>query len=283
MTIPADDHLCMRAYRQDLARLEEPSGEIQDQIVADLKHKRISRKEAERRLVHNSLRFAYSEAVAFAGQNIADVPDLVCEANRGLLEAARRFDENSGNRFITYAVWWIKQQMSKWQMLNCGQMRIPANRHDQLRRIKKAEVALSQKLGRFPSTMEIADCLDWDEERVCHVLLSFSDAVRLNHPVNTLHDGDGRLGEEVIGQTPPDLLEEDDQREHLHEQLCRLDPRHRSIVSRYTGFGPDACKDDGETLEEISRTEGVSRERIRQIKQEGVTRLRRFIRQDRLA
>jgi RNA polymerase primary sigma factor len=222
-------------------------------------------------LVKANLRFVVSIAKQYVNQGLS-LADLVNEGNLGLIKAAYRFDEKRGYKFISYAVWWIRQAMLQALAEQSRIVRLPLNRAGTLYRIGKAARQLDQELGRSPEVSEIAEKLKLPHDEVrdtmqianSHLSLdaSFSNDQEENSLVDYLADDNLESPDE---QTYVNALSDD-----MQKALDTLTDRERQILSLYFGI-------EGEeplTLEEIGKRMNLTRERIRQIKEKAILRLR---------
>jgi RNA polymerase primary sigma factor len=222
-------------------------------------------------LVKANLRFVVSIAKQYVNQGLS-LADLVNEGNLGLIKAAYRFDEKRGYKFISYAVWWIRQAMLQALAEQSRIVRLPLNRAGTLYRIGKAARQLDQELGRSPEVSEIAEKLKLPHDEVrdtmqianSHLSLdaSFSNDQEENSLVDYLADDNLESPDE---QTYVNALSDD-----MQKALDTLTDRERQILSLYFGL-------EGEeplTLEEIGKRMNLTRERIRQIKEKAILRLR---------
>ncbi len=222
-------------------------------------------------LVKANLRFVVSIAKQYVNQGLS-LADLVNEGNLGLIKAAYRFDEKRGYKFISYAVWWIRQAMLQALAEQSRIVRLPLNRAGTLYRIGKAARQLDQELGRTPEVSEIAEKLKLPHDEVrdtmqianSHLSLdaSFSNDQEENSLVDYLADDNLESPDE---QTYVNALSDD-----MQKALDTLTDRERQILSLYFGI-------EGEeplTLEEIGKRMHLTRERIRQIKEKAILRLR---------
>ena len=222
-------------------------------------------------LVKANLRFVVSIAKQYVNQGLS-LADLVNEGNLGLIKAAYRFDEKRGYKFISYAVWWIRQAMLQALAEQSRIVRLPLNRAGTLYRIGKAARQLDQELGRNPEVSEIAEKLKLPHDEVrdtmqianSHLSLdaSFSNDQEENSLVDYLADDNLESPDE---QTYVNALSDD-----MQKALDTLTDRERQILSLYFGI-------EGEeplTLEEIGKRMNLTRERIRQIKEKAILRLR---------
>ena len=222
-------------------------------------------------LVRANLRFVVSIAKQYSNQGLS-LEDLINEGNVGLIKAAHRFDEERGFKFISYAVWWIRQAMLQSLAEQSRIVRLPLNRAGTLYRIGKASRQLDQELGRSPSADEIAARLKISPEEVEDTMVIANSHVSLDDPYSSEKD-DTALVDYLTSETQasPD---EDTYSAALSDDLDRalgtLSERERSILSMYFGLGGE----EPMTLEDIGKRLKLTRERIRQIKEKAIQRLR---------
>ena len=221
-------------------------------------------------LVRANLRFVVSVAKQYSNQGLS-LEDLINEGNLGLIKAAQRFDHRRGFKFISYAVWWVRQAMLQALAEQSRIVRLPLNRAGTLYRLGKAQRALAQELGRSPTVDEIAKRVSLPREEVRETLNIASSYLSLDDPFdddddNSLMDciadeSSARPDEVTFGHT----LEQD-----LRAALGTLDTREEKILRLY--FGIDGAAPF--TLEQIGAQMGLTRERIRQIKERALAKLR---------
>ncbi len=222
-------------------------------------------------LVKANLRFVVSIAKQYSNQGLS-LEDLINEGNLGLIKAAHRFDEERGFKFISYAVWWIRQAMLQALAEHSRIVRLPLNRAGTLYRIGKVSRQLDQELGRAPSAEEIAKRLNISTEEVEDTMVIANTHVSLDDPYSAEKD-DTALVDYLTDerQASPD---EDTYVAALSDDLDRaletLSDRERMILSLYFGLGGD----EPMTLEDIGKRLKLTRERIRQIKEKAIQRLR---------
>lgn len=224
---------------------------------------------AQEILVEANLRFVVSIAKQYANQGVA-LEDLISEGNVGLIRAAQGFDEKKGCRFITYAVWWIRQAILQTLAENSRIVRLPLNRVNELYRMGRASRELGHELGRAPTTNEIAGQLDIPRKNIEGMLSIHSTHLSLDRPV---YDGSDKTFQDMMASddadAPEDSLMEDSLRNSVLEMLSTLDIREKTIISLFFGLSTNRRH----TLAEIGRTMGISRERVRQLKNRAITRL----------
>lgn len=222
-------------------------------------------------LVKANLRFVVSIAKQYSNQGLS-LEDLINDGNLGLIKAAHRFDEERGYKFISYAVWWIRQAMLQSLAEHSRIVRLPLNRAGTLYRIGKVSRQLDQELGRAPSAGEIAKRLDISEEEVEGTMHIANTHVSLDDPYSNDKD-DNSLVDYLTDENQ--LLPDEDTYsnalvEDMEKALDTLSEREKTILTMYFGINGD----EPLTLEEIGAELGLTRERIRQIKEKAIQRLR---------
>jgi RNA polymerase primary sigma factor len=226
--------------------------------------------DALEKLVRSNLRFVVSVAKKYQNQGVA-LADLINEGNLGLIRAAHKFDETKGIKFISYAVWWIRQAILQALAEQSRIVRVPLNRAGTLHRIGKRANALLQELGREPTHEEIAEEMDLTEEEVSKTISISQTHLSLDAPLTPGEDN--KLLDYLpdnLNPTPDEQTFEKALTEAIEESLSSLKEREAKILRLYFGL-------DGEepmTLEQIGSLLGITRERVRQIKEKALSRLR---------
>jgi len=234
-------------------------------------------KEALDKLVNANLRFVVSVAKKFLNQGLSYM-DLIAEGNIGLITAAKRFDERRDFRFISYAVWWIRQAIQKAIAEQTNTVRLPINRSQQAQKIKRTAQALEQKHGRPAQEDEIAEQLQLSTRKMGQIRAASRPMVSLDQ---TIYDDDVTLAETLID--PEDLNPEDgfvnnELQMEMAEALDLLSPRERDIVMRYYGLGDQETS----SLEAIGQDIKLSRERVRQIRNQALKKIRQAVNGEKL-
>jgi RNA polymerase primary sigma factor len=222
------------------------------------------------KLVRSNLRFVVSVAKKYQNQGVS-LSDLINEGNLGLIRAAHKFDETKGIKFISYAVWWIRQAILQALAEQSRIVRVPLNRAGTLHRIGKRSSALQQELGREPTIEEIADGMDIPKDEVAKTLAISRSHLSLDAPLTPGEDNkllDYLPDDQSPG--PDDQTFERALSNSIEEVLGTLKEREAKILRLYFGLdGQEAM-----TLEEIGGLLGITRERVRQIKEKALARLR---------
>ena len=226
--------------------------------------------EALDKLVRSNLRFVVSVAKKYQNQGVS-LGDLINEGNLGLIRAAHKFDETKGIKFISYAVWWIRQAILQALAEQSRIVRVPLNRAGALHRIGRRSSLLLQELGREPTVEEIADELDISNEEVERTLAISQTHVSLDAPLTPGEDN--RLLDylaDTVAAPPDDDTYGRALTMTIEEALGTLKEREARILRLYFGIeGQEPM-----TLEEIGSLLGITRERVRQIKEKALVRLR---------
>jgi len=230
-------------------------------------------REAAERLVTANLRFVISYVKKYQGRGLG-LAELVCVGNEGLLKAVKKFDPDKGVKFISYAVWWIRQTVLQALAEQTRSVRIPLNQNSNLVKLARTETALTQLLGRSPTDQEIADEMGEPVETIRALRRVAASELSLDAPVDRGDRDSASFGERFAGVESEDIeeaVEAQARREFLDKMFQKyLTERERKILYLYYGL------DDGEerTLEEIGSLLGVTRERIRQIRNRAFEKLR---------
>ncbi|MBN2587287.1 MAG: RNA polymerase sigma factor RpoD/SigA [Candidatus Fermentibacteraceae bacterium] len=256
----------LELYLREIGSKETLSSEEEAALA---KRIRSGEQEALNELTEANLRFVVSIAKQYANQGVA-LEDLINEGNVGLIRAAKGFDESKGCRFITYAVWWIRQAILQALAEQSRIVRLPLNRVGELYKMGRAARELGHSLGRNPSTNEIADELDVSRGDVEGMMSIHSTHLSLDSPV---YEGSDKTFQEMISDdedVPPDeAVVQTAMKRSVSGMLEILDQRERTIIQLFFGINTDRRH----TLAEIGRTMGISRERVRQLKNRAISKL----------
>ncbi|MEE4285543.1 MAG: RNA polymerase sigma factor RpoD/SigA [Mariniphaga sp.] len=221
------------------------------------------------KLTRANLRFVVSVAKQYQNQGLS-LPDLINEGNLGLIKAAEKFDETRGFKFISYAVWWIRQSILQALAEQSRIVRLPLNQVGSLNKINKAFSKFEQEHERKPSPEELADSLELPADKVADTLRVSGRHVSVDAP---FVDGeDNSLLDVLVNNDSPNadrLLIQESLAREIHRALATLTEREADIIRLFFGIG---CQEM--TLEEIGERFGLTRERVRQIKEKAIRRLR---------
>ena len=235
--------------------------------------------DALHQLVRANLRFVVSVAKKYQGQGLT-LPDLINEGNYGLIKAAQRFDETRGFKFISYAVWWIRQAILQALAEQARTVRLPLNRIGTISKVRKASARLAQTYNRTPNVAELAAELDLPAHKVEDALRHQSRSLSVDAPFG--EDDDNNLLDVLAdaAETAPDEeMVGESVREDVQRALATLPPREAEITRLYFGIGREAPM----TLEEIGQAYDLTRERVRQIKEKALRKLRQKSRREELS
>lgn len=222
------------------------------------------------RLTKANLRFVVSVSKQYQNQGLS-LPDLINEGNLGLIKAAHRFDETRGFKFISYAVWWIRQSILQALAEQSRIVRLPLNKIGVLNRVNKVIILLEQELGRTPEIEEIAEKMDLKIDDVKDILKNASKHVSMDAPL--VQDEDNTMLDVMRhedGPTPEKGLLYESLRKEIERVISTLTSREAEVLRLYFGL-------DGKyplTLEEIGEKFDLTRERVRQIKEKAIKRLK---------
>jgi RNA polymerase primary sigma factor len=225
--------------------------------------------DALRSLVKANLRFVVSVAKQYQNQGMT-LPDLINEGNLGLMKAAQRFDETRGFKFISYAVWWIRQAILQSLAEQARIVRLPVNKIGSINKINKTFAKLEQEFEREPSSLEIAEILDMIPEDVKEALKTNGRTVSMDAPISS--DEDNNMYDILQSSEAPspdkNLINESLAFE-IERALNTLSPRESKVLKLYFGLGMKHPF----TLEEIGEELDLTRERVRQIKEKAIRRI----------
>jgi RNA polymerase primary sigma factor len=254
-------------YLQEIGREELISAE-EEVVLA--KKIREGDQAALEKLTKSNLRFVVSVAKQYQNQGLS-LPDLINEGNLGLIKAAKRFDETRGFKFISYAVWWIRQSILQALAEQARIVRLPLNQVGSLNKINKAFSKLEQEFERTPSSEELAGLLDIAEDKVTDTMRVSGRHVSMDAPF--VQGEENTLLDVLINNDSPradtSLIIESLQKE-IERSLSTLTDRERDVVKLFYGIGYN----HEYTLEEIGDKFDLTRERVRQIKEKAIKRLK---------
>jgi len=226
-------------------------------------------RKALEKLTRANLRFVVSVAKQYQNQGLS-LPDLINEGNLGLIKAAEKFDETRGFKFISYAVWWIRQSILQAIAEQSRIVRLPLNQVGSVNKINRALNKFEQEHERRPSVDEIADKVDMPEEKIIDAMKVNGRHVSVDAPF--AEGEDNSLLDVMVNDDAPQadrMLVMESLRDEINAALATLNDRERNILECFFGIGKPEM-----TLEEIGERFGLTRERVRQIKEKAIRRLR---------
>lgn len=256
----------LERYLQDISKEEMVST---DEEVELAKRIRQGDKNALERLVKANLRFVVSVAKQYQGQGL-ELTDLINEGNVGLINAAMKFDETRGFKFISYAVWWVRQSILQALADKSRLVRLPLNQIGYVSKVNHFYHDFMQKNNRAPSLDEVADALGMEKSKVNAALLTSGKHISMNAPL--IDDEDSCLLDLLTNDdkgNADSALISDSLKEEVHHALDLLPERESQVIRMYFGINTPEL-----SLEEIGEKLNLSRERVRQIKEKALTLLR---------
>jgi RNA polymerase primary sigma factor len=254
-------------YLQEIGKVELITAEEEVELARRIK---AGDKEALEKLTKANLRFVVSVSKQYQNQGLS-LPDLINEGNLGLIKAAQRFDETRGFKFISYAVWWIRQSILQALAEQSRIVRLPLNKIGSINKINKAYAKLEQQHEREPDSQEIAEMLDIPESEVKESIRNSGRHISMDAPLiqdeeNTLYD----VLRSDETNTPEKELMVESLRKEIDRAISTLTPREADVVRLYFGLNSKHPM----TLEEIGEKFDLTRERVRQIKEKAIRRLK---------
>jgi RNA polymerase primary sigma factor len=256
-------------YLQDIAKVDLITPEQEIELSNRIKN---GDQKALDTLVKANLRFVISVAKQYQNQGLT-LPDLINEGNLGLIKAAKRFDETRGFKFISYAVWWIRQSILQALADQSRIVRLPLNKIGTINKINKTSSLLEQDLGRTPTIYEIADYLDITVADVKMALSNTNKHVSMDAPLINGDESSSNLYDILVNtekQSPDNVVMKESLQKEIERSLTTLKYREASIIKLYYGLSGNTAH----TLEEIGALYELTRERVRQIKEKGLRRLK---------
>jgi RNA polymerase primary sigma factor len=258
----------LEKYLQEIGKVELITPEEEVKLATLIKQ---GDQRALDRLTKANLRFVVSVAKQYQNQGLS-LPDLINEGNLGLIKAAQRFDETRGFKFISYAVWWIRQSILQALAEQSRIVRLPLNKVGLTNRVQKAFSQLEQQFEREPSAEELAELLEMDLEEVSATLGISSRHVSMDTPLsegedNTLLDV---LENPNAEKTDNELDHKESLKTEIDRSLKTLTERQKEVICFFFGIGVDHPM----SLEDIGEKFNLTRERVRQIKDKAITKLR---------
>jgi RNA polymerase primary sigma factor len=258
----------LEKYLQEISRYSVINATKEVELAKKIKE---GDKKALEELIRANLRFVVSVAKQYQNQGLS-LNDLINEGNLGLIKAAKRFDETRGFKFISYAVWWIRQSILQALAEQARIIRLPLNRLGLLNKIKHTSTALEQKLEREPTNEEIAIVLEKDESIIAEHYQIQGKQASIDAPLS--NDGETNTLLDVLpsNDTPPtdDTINREGLQTELGRALSKLTEREADVIKMFYGLEPNRPM----TLEEISTRFDMTRERIRQIKEKALRKLK---------
>ena len=255
-------------YLQDIGRVELISAQDEVELAKRIRN---GDQRALDKLVKANLRFVVSVSKQYQNQGLS-LPDLINEGNLGLIKAAQRFDETRGFKFISYAVWWIRQSILQALAEQSRIVRLPLNKIGAINKINKTASRLEQELEREPSYQEISEAIEMMPEEISDTMRNNNRHLSMDAPLSANDDGGNMydlLSNEASHNPDKGLMGESLQLE-IYRALGTLSEREADVIKLYFGIGGK----HPHSMEEIAEKFDLTRERVRQIKEKAVRRLK---------
>jgi RNA polymerase primary sigma factor len=258
----------LEKYLQEIGKVELITSEEEVRLAALIRQ---GCQKSLDRLTKANLRFVVSVAKQYQNQGLS-LPDLINEGNLGLIKAAQRFDETRGFKFISYAVWWIRQSILQALAEQSRIVRLPLNKVGLTNRIQKAFSQLEQQFEREPSAEELAELLEMDLDEVSASLSISSRHISMDTPISEGEDGTllDVLENPNADKTDGELDHKESLKTEIDRSLKTLTERQKEVICYFFGIGVDHPM----SLEDIGERFNLTRERVRQIKDKAITKLR---------
>lgn len=258
----------LEKYLQEIGKVELITAEEEVKLARLIKQ---GDQRALDRLTKANLRFVVSVSKQYQNQGLS-LPDLINEGNLGLIKAAQRFDETRGFKFISYAVWWIRQSILQSLAEQARIVRLPLNKVGLTNRIQKTYSMLEQQYEREPSTEELAEALGMDIEEVAASLGISARHVSMDTPMSEGEEGTllDVLENPNAGKTDGELDHTESLKTEIERSLTALTERQKEVICYFFGIGVDHPL----SLEDIGERFSLTRERVRQIKDKAITKLK---------
>ncbi|WP_353482700.1 RNA polymerase sigma factor RpoD/SigA [Haliscomenobacter sp.] len=267
--ITARESLALDKYLNDIGKIPMLTADDEAEMARRIRQ---GDDEAMAKLTRANLRFVVSVAKQYQNQGLS-LSDLINEGNVGLMKAAKRFDETKGFKFISYAVWWIRQSILQAIVEYSRIVRLPLNKVGSYNKINEAYLTFIQEFEREPSNEELAELLDMNPKEVANMLKGNGRHVSVDAPMSG-EEGDSTMLDVITDADdlgPDSKLMEQSLKDEVKQGLSILNIREVEVLSAYYGL-------EGQkplTLEEIGEMYGLTRERVRQIKERAIRRLRK--------
>lgn len=257
----------LRLYLREISRIPLLSAQSELELARRVE---ANDREARNHLIEANLRLVVSIAKRYVGQGLA-LEDLVGEGNIGLIRAVSKFDPGKGFRFSTYATWWIKQAITRSILEGTRAVRLPVYIMEEVMRVKRVTRQLYQELGRDPTTAQIGERLGIPAERVSELLVWAEKVFSLDAPLSEEEENSlGDIIEDPNAQGPSETTDRALLREEVRRVLNNLTLRERQVIELRFGL----VDDHDHTLEEVGKKLKVTRERVRQIEERAIRKLR---------
>lgn len=276
-TVNSDDSV--RIYLQQIGKIPLLSGEQELELAKKIyeSHDDFSKN----LLVNANLRLVVSIAKKYIGRGLSFL-DLIQEGNMGLMKAAGRFDYTKGYKFSTYATWWIQQSITRAIADKARIIRLPIHMIESLGKIRRATIDLTTELGHTPTKQEIAYRLGVPISKITSIIKSAQSTISMETPANSSEDS-SKIADFIVDEdsiAPDSRVSQENLFEDIRKMLNQLSPKERDVLILRYGLDNNGTK---KTLDEIGSQYGVSRERIRQIENRAIAKLKKLCKNKKLA
>ncbi len=275
-TINADDSV--KIYLQQIGKIPLLTAEQELDVAKKIKESNDDK--AKEILVNANLRLVVSIAKKYIGRGLSFL-DLIQEGNMGLMKAAEKFDYAKGYKFSTYATWWIQQSITRAIADKSRIIRLPVHMIETLSKIKKVTIDLTTETGKAPSKEEIAYRVGIPVNKLTSLIKAAQSTISIETPA-TAKDESSKLGDFIVDEStvsPDTRVSQENLFEDIQKMLNQLSPKERDVLIMRYGLNDDGNR---KTLEEIGSRYGVSRERIRQIENRAISKLKKLCKNNNL-
>lgn len=269
-SVNSDDSV--RIYLQQIGKIPLLSAE--EELEVSKKIYETQSELARKVLINANLRLVVSIAKKYIGRGLSFL-DLIQEGNMGLIKATEKFDYTKGYKFSTYATWWIQQSITRAIADKARIIRLPIHLIESINKIKKATMDLTTKLGRIPNKQEIADEMGISVSKLTSIIKSTQSTISIDTPTGQKEDANKIIDYIVDESTiaPDNMVSQESMLEDIKNMLDQLSQKERDVLILRFGLNNDGNK---KTLDEIGSIYGVSRERIRQIENRAISKLKKL-------
>ena len=275
-TVNADDSV--KIYLQQIGKIPLLTAEEELHVAKEIKDN--NSESAKETLINANLRLVVSIAKKYIGRGLSFL-DLIQEGNMGLMKAAEKFDYEKGYKFSTYATWWIQQSITRAIADKSRIIRLPVHMIDTLSKIKKVTVDLTTETGKIPSKEEIAYKVGIPVNKLSALIKATQSTISIETPA-TVKDESSKLGDFIVDEStisPDTKVTQENLFDDIRKMLNQLSPKERDVLILRYGLNDDGMR---KTLEEIGTRYGVSRERIRQIENRAISKLKKLCKNNNL-
>ncbi len=276
-SVNTDDSV--KIYLQQIGKIPLLSSEEELDVAKKIKNEHCEL--SKDILVNANLRLVVSIAKKYIGRGLSFL-DLIQEGNIGLMKAAERFDYEKGYKFSTYATWWIQQSITRAIADKARAIRLPIHMIESLNKIKKTTIDLTTELGRTPTKQEIAYRLGIPITKLTQIVKSAQSTISIETPANNKKEDSTKIADYIVDEstdTPDSRVTQENMLEDIQKMLNQLMPKERDVLIMRYGLNNNGEK---KTLDEIGSHYGVSRERIRQIENRAISKLKKLCRNENL-